>query len=209
MMLNEEVVTDIRIGRPSPDELTSGPSKWTRRKADLWVQKTSRRYVTLPTVVSRIDVLFGADAVDPRPEWTMLEQPLNLNTRPEYEVHVTFERGRHVENSRHKLWKMPVVNANGMFKIMQISDLHFSTGVGKCLDPVPPRLEGKECQADPRSIDFINRLLDDEKPDLVVFSGDQVDGGNSPDSQTVRSVINVMINPNIDHRRFSNLSNPS
>jgi predicted MPP superfamily phosphohydrolase len=35
---------------------------------------------------------------------------------------------------------------------------------------------GQKCEADPRTLEFVERLLDEEKPDMVVFSGDQVNG---------------------------------
>jgi predicted MPP superfamily phosphohydrolase len=68
---------------------------------------------------------------------------------------------------------------------MQISDLHLSTGLGVCREPEPKGANGNHCDADPRTLDFVERVLDDEKPDLVVLSGDQVNGDTSPDVQSV------------------------
>ncbi len=64
---------------------------------------------------------------------------------------------------------------------MQAADLHLSTGLGKCRHALP---EGTKCEADPRTLEFVERLLDDEKPDLVILSGDQVNGDTAPDAQS-------------------------
>ena len=75
---------------------------------------------------------------------------------------------------------------NGHFKILQVADIHLSTGVGACRDAVPNEYNGGKCEADPRTLDFMARMLEDEHPDLVVLSGDQVNGESAPDVQSVR-----------------------
>lgn len=77
------------------------------------------------------------------------------------------------------------VPESGRFKIMQVSDLHLSTGVGECRDAVPDRYGGGLCEADPRSLAFVSKLLEDERPDLVILSGDQINGNSAPDAPTV------------------------
>ena len=69
-----------------------------------------------------------------------------------------------------------------------MSDLHLSTGVGACREAIPDSYNGGRCEADPRTLDFVIRLLDEERPDLVVLSGDQVNGDTAPDAQTVSPV---------------------
>ncbi|KAI0085829.1 Metallo-dependent phosphatase [Irpex rosettiformis] len=71
---------------------------------------------------------------------------------------------------------------DGNFKIMQIADLHFSVGEGVCRDTtISP------CTAsDNLTMTLLARVLDQEKPDLVVFTGDQLNGqGTSWDSRAV------------------------
>ena len=49
------------------------------------------------------------------------------------------------------------------------------TGVGVCKDAIDAH--GKylpESEADPLTVNFIGRILDVEKPDLVVLTGDQL-----------------------------------
>ena len=73
------------------------------------------------------------------------------------------------------------IRRDGKFKIMQASDLHLATGFGVCRDALP---KGQPCDADPRTLEFVSKLLDTEKPDLVILSGDQINGDTSPDTQT-------------------------
>ncbi|KAH7093919.1 Metallo-dependent phosphatase [Auriculariales sp. MPI-PUGE-AT-0066] len=61
---------------------------------------------------------------------------------------------------------------NGTYKILQVADLHFSTGRGLCRDTtVSPCLD-----ADAMTTTLLAKALDSENPDLVVFTGDQLNG---------------------------------
>jgi predicted MPP superfamily phosphohydrolase len=71
---------------------------------------------------------------------------------------------------------------DGHFKIMQIADLHFSVGAGPCRDPSFPCDGGAYAYTE----SLVERALDAEKPDLVVFTGDQLNGqGTSWDATSV------------------------
>ncbi|KAG5365849.1 Phosphatase DCR2 [Yarrowia sp. B02] len=71
------------------------------------------------------------------------------------------------------------------FKIMQLADLHYSTGFGKCLQHVSSSTDPEgDCQADPLSLQHIEAFLDREKPDMVVLTGDQIYGSAAPDAET-------------------------
>jgi hypothetical protein len=131
--------------------------------------------------VTGVDVLFGDDAVEAREGWEIKGTPLLLSgagssTQP---AQISIQRGTPKEPTKPQ----PRIGDNGRFKIMQLADLHLSTGVGRCRDALPD--EGK-CEADPRTLDFVTRVLEDEKPDLVILSGDQVNGETAPDAQSVR-----------------------
>ncbi|OBZ66763.1 putative inactive purple acid phosphatase 29, partial [Grifola frondosa] len=71
---------------------------------------------------------------------------------------------------------------DGKFKIMQVADLHFSVNSGKCRDTIL-----SPCAAsDNMTSTLLARVLDMERPDLVVFTGDQLNGqGTSWDAKTV------------------------
>jgi hypothetical protein len=80
----------------------------------------------------------------------------------------------------------------GEFKIMQIADLHFSVSHGMCKDTnLSPCKQG-----DDETLALMGRTLDIEKPDLVVFSGDQMNGGGTSWDQ--RSVLAKFAGPVID-----------
>lgn len=65
---------------------------------------------------------------------------------------------------------------------MQIADLHYSVSAGTCRDtPLAP------CSnSDNLTNTLLGRMLDAERPDFVVFSGDQLNGqGTSWDARSV------------------------
>lgn len=61
--------------------------------------------------------------------------------------------------------------ANRTFKILQLADLHYANGAAtECLDVTPDQ---QPC-TDLNTTAFVARLLDAERPDLVVLTGDNV-----------------------------------
>lgn len=184
LLPSEKVLLDVKIGRldPSRSEKEQANDRWESRPAGLWIKKSSKRHASDSNqAITGVDILFGADAVDPRPNWEVQDIGLLLNNHGEaQEARLSLRRGPAgtVEKST------PRVRKDGKFKIMQLADLHLSTGFGHCRDPMPPEQNGGKCDADPRTMDFVARLLDDEKPDFVVLTGDQVNGETAPDAQS-------------------------
>jgi metallophosphoesterase superfamily enzyme len=65
---------------------------------------------------------------------------------------------------------------------MQVADLHFSVSRGSCRDTSLTPCEF----SDNLTSTLLGRMLDIEKPDMIVFSGDQLNGqGTSWDSKSV------------------------
>ncbi|OLL23069.1 Phosphatase DCR2 [Neolecta irregularis DAH-3] len=63
------------------------------------------------------------------------------------------------------------------------ANLHLSGGnLGRCRDVEED--QQNTCEADPQTLEFVARVLDAELPDLVVLTGDQVNGETSPDVQS-------------------------
>ncbi|KAI1477965.1 Metallo-dependent phosphatase [Daldinia eschscholtzii] len=180
----DKVVVGVTVGRLDPSTGTKGQTgeKWESRSAGLWVLRSSKPTASdSKQAVTEIDVLFGDDAVEVRDGWQLQNTPLLLDTGPDIpSAHITVRQGSPVEPIKPQ----PRVRDNGKFKIMQLADLHLSTGVGHCRDAVPDEYEGGPCLADLRTLDFVSKLLDEEKPDLVVLSGDQVNGDTAPDAQS-------------------------
>ncbi|KAH1196227.1 putative inactive purple acid phosphatase 29 [Glycine max] len=68
---------------------------------------------------------------------------------------------------------------NGEFKILQIADLHFANGkTTHCLDVLPSQYAS--C-SDLNTTAFIQRIILSEKPNLIVFTGDNIFGYDASD----------------------------
>lgn len=66
-------------------------------------------------------------------------------------------------------------NSEGKFKILQISDLHLSASGGTCQNAeLLPSCE--KDGADASTVKWVSNVIDKQKPDLVVLSGDQLSG---------------------------------
>lgn len=180
------MIVDVSVGRLDPSTGVKGEAdeRWEKRPGGLWLKRSSKhRTSDSNNAVTAVDVLFGADAVDPRDGWQVIGTSLLLASSGEIqEARLSVRRGKQVEPAK----PIPRINEHGKFKIMQAADLHLSTGTGLCRDEQPVGYNGGKCEADPRTLEFVGRLLDEEKPDLVILSGDQVNGDTAPDAQSVR-----------------------
>ncbi|KAG1878635.1 Metallo-dependent phosphatase-like protein [Suillus tomentosus] len=129
------------------------------------------------SLITEVDVLFGED----RP-WYGFEK-IEPAVTPEKEgqldsVYVTYRRGVQSVPHAHPLH----FSRDGKFKILQVADLHFSVSRGICretdIDPC--------VNSDNLTNTLLGHVMDEEKPDLVVFSGDQLNGqGTSWDPKSV------------------------
>lgn len=179
---DDKVILDITVGllNPSTGKKGKGDELWESKPEGIWVKRSAKRHASdEKTTVTDVDVLFGPDAVDPREGWEIKDTALLLGFGEAHEARLSIRRGIHNAPER----PVPRISENGKFKILQVADLHLSTGVGKCREPMPD--DGRKCEADPRTLEFIERMLDEEKPDLVVLSGDQINGDTAKDAQTV------------------------
>lgn len=133
--------------------------------------------------ITGVEVLFGPDAVDPRPNWDLMKASMPISSaRSGMKPRITFRRGP-VINFKDKEYQPELKYKSGKFKILQVADMHFSTGVGVCRDRVPAEAE-EHCEADPKTLKFLESVLSAENPDFVVLTGDQVFGDAAPDSET-------------------------
>lgn len=195
------VVTEIRVGElhPSAGAGSDMEKSWERRPGGIWVLRspyTGDRH----QVVTAVDVLFGVDAVDPRPQWVLMGTPLQLGAHPEVPVaRLTVRQGR--AKPRPDISRMPLrVKEDGKFKIVQISDMHMVTGVGLCKDAIDAH--GKplpERGADPLTVNFLRGILDVEKPDLVILTGDQLHHDILDSQSTLFKVVAPLIERSIPY----------
>lgn len=184
---DDKVIIDVLVGRLDPGTGMKGEAdeRWEARDAGLWIKRSAKKKaIDSKQTITAVDVLFGDDAVEARDGWEIAEKstPLLLDAGLQIpSAHITVRRGSQQEPYKPE----PRVKDNGKFKIMQVSDLHLSTGVGACRDAMPEAPDGEKCEADPRTLEFVARVLEDEKPDLIVLGGDQVNGDTAPDPQSV------------------------
>ncbi|KAF2756390.1 Metallo-dependent phosphatase [Pseudovirgaria hyperparasitica] len=181
---DDKVVIDVKVGRTNPTlgDKEESSAQWELRPGQIWLKRSVKKHESdSKRAVTAVDVLFGTDAVEPRPGWEIKDIPIAMDgITAGLEPKLSIRRGK-----PHKMEPaQPRIRKDGKFKILQVSDLHLSTGVGACREPEPAGYHGGKCEADPRTLEFVGKMLDDEKPDMVVFSGDQVNGDTAPDSQT-------------------------
>jgi hypothetical protein len=203
----DRVIVDVRIGKldPAMGEKAEANEKWESRAAGVWLKRSAKRHASdSKKSITAVDVLFGADAVEPRPGWELVKPGSLLldNAGETKEPRLSIRRGPVVKFEK----KVPRIRNDGKFKILQVSDLHLSTGLGACRDPEPKEHNGGKCDADPRTLDFVNRVIDEEKPDFVVLSGDQVNGETAPDAQSVsQDIMYLWFYANLCNRLSSRL----
>ncbi|EGV64467.1 Metallo-dependent phosphatase [Yamadazyma tenuis ATCC 10573] len=178
----EERISDLNIHYEIPTQEQLDKSGWKHKSNGIWCKF---EYYSTTKAITGIDILFGKDAVEPRPNWNIIKDaPVSgINPSKGREPYLTFRRGAKVDYKSSKYQKPLKIDKQGKFKILQVADLHFSTGVGKCRDPAPDST-AKGCEADPRTLKFLEKVLDIETPDLVVLTGDQIFGDEAPDSES-------------------------
>ncbi|KAL2930163.1 putative inactive purple acid phosphatase 28 [Bienertia sinuspersici] len=70
--------------------------------------------------------------------------------------------------------------SDGTFKIVQVADMHYGQGViTRCKDVSAS--EFKYC-SDLNTTKFVQRLIENEKPDFLAFTGDNIFGSSTPDA---------------------------
>ncbi|GAA5908254.1 uncharacterized protein JCM6883_004327 [Sporobolomyces salmoneus] len=149
--------------------------------------------------ITEIDVLYGDDKVHALPGFKKLEPLVTGGKEDPRAIGTGYgksKKGPHVGSGlayRKQIPTLPTTpllrfSSNGNFTILQVADLHFSVGPGECRDLDPLREE--ECRekgADVYSLEWLETALDEVKPDLVVLTGDQLNGQET--SWDARSVI--------------------
>ncbi|XXG94354.1 hypothetical protein Hte_000608 [Hypoxylon texense] len=166
------VLTDIKVSELRPS--TGSDNSWESRFAGIWVLRSNYTN-SIRQAITAVDVLFGVDAVEPRPQWALIQPPLHLDAPPEVPVAQISARRGVAEPKPDDPPAALRINEDGNFKVLQISDTHMVTGVGVCSDAMDahgqPLPEG---EADPSTVKFLESVLDIEKPDLVILTGDQL-----------------------------------
>lgn len=188
------VVTDIKVGDQCPG--SSLGTSWESRPGGIWLLR-SKYDRGIHRVVTSVDVLFGEDAIDVRPQWILSKTSLQTGAKTGIPV-----ARLSVRHGSELVVPQPELKArrDGKFKIVQISDAHMVTGTGKSRDaidangrPLPPS------EADPLTVNFLGRVLDLESPDLVVLTGDQMHHDISDSQSALFKVVAPIIERSIPY----------
>lgn len=163
----------------SDDDIRSGGWELVD-DTNLWMLKDT--FDSKKERIMGIDVLFGTDAVDARAGWSLVQGNIidlkNTEIVPRLSVLRAREHPVLAETQRATIKDELRVNSNGKFKVLQIADLHYGSGPGEgqCCDSAGDisHIDHHQCQADSETQRFVESVLDLEKPDMVVLSGDQI-----------------------------------
>lgn len=188
------VVKDAQtsIGRPkSRLDISYNYHNWDLRPDGIWVKYDKD---TAEDAIKDVSYLFGNDVIEPRDDWKLVQGYMKLQSSIPIRIII---RKTSPPDSNVKERPMLKVTNDGHFKILQLSDMHFSSNYGVCKDQFEP-LASKECKADSKSTNFIHQVLDIEKPQLVVVTGDILDGYHTFDYQTaLLKALSPMISRNV------------
>ncbi|GAA5870341.1 hypothetical protein JCM16303_001969 [Sporobolomyces ruberrimus] len=149
--------------------------------------------------ITEIDVVYGGNETQVLPGYTKLSPMVTGGPDDDHAIGTGYGKGKkgtRVGSSLAYRKQMPTLppspvlrfSSTGNFTILQVADLHFSVGPGECRDMDP--LREAECRrrgADVYSLAWLEVALDEVKPDLVVLSGDQLNGQET--SWDARSTI--------------------
>lgn len=157
----------------------SETSRWRKPDYDLWFKKE-----TNTTAVTDLQVVYGSSGS--RQGWH--EAGILSYARKKAVVKLLFQTGHRklltscyevcLNSTSATLTSRPVLRfRNGNFRILQIADLHFSTGEGHCRGVSDPhKCSTSPEEADKATMRWLNPLVDEVSPDLIVLSGDQLNG---------------------------------
>lgn len=144
----------------------------------LWYRTSPKNPDTLRDGVQELAIEFGKHAVTPY-GWTKI----NVDLNSEHEGQGGFGEPTYlfIRKGHQELPKLEPLtfDENGEFKIVQLADLHFTNEEGKCRD-IPPETK---CEGDQTTIEYVERVLDREKPNLVVFTGDNINAEGVSDAR--------------------------
>jgi len=110
--VGDTMVVDVRVGKLAPT--TDG---WEGRSGGIWVRKSNE---LVNGGVTAVDLLFGPDAVEVRPQWRVVG---NMDVGDQ--VKLTVRKGQPSEKVERPELR---INDNMKFKIIQVSGLQVLSG---------------------------------------------------------------------------------
>ncbi|CCE63595.1 hypothetical protein TPHA_0F01100 [Tetrapisispora phaffii CBS 4417] len=119
--------------------------------------------------IADVDVLYNLE-FDPRPGWKLVDG-ITINALTKFSIYKHMPASDKITSTKDRTLVLKQDSAK--YKIVQLADMHFSITDGECHDEFPPT---DDCKADRKTQVFIDKVLDLEQPDLVIFTGDQIMG---------------------------------
>lgn len=161
------------FGKGSPT-LSVDDEDWEYKSDGIWCKYSLIQEGSDDTALTNLQIYLGDDFIESRPMW---KEAIHGKSRGRLAaLSITSERF----NKNELVDNVHIANTLSLksqgFKILQLSDLHYSSGMGVCNEP--------PCLADFQTRNFISTVIDREKPDLVVITGDILDGVNTLDYET-------------------------
>jgi hypothetical protein len=173
-------VTQLRV---SKNRLNKA---WESRPGGIWIQRSV--VIDIKEAITSIDFIHGKDIRELRRgrqfvpggplilgEYINLSYRMGLPPPREFPI---------LKVKAGKPYKVLQVAGSDFSKLSLIVDLHLSTGATRCRDVVSQKHK-LTCEADTASLDFLEYIIDNEKPDFIAFTGDQVNGDSAPNTKSV------------------------
>ncbi len=218
--LGSSTINEVHVAMEKEKEKVDDDLSWDTIGYGITVERG--RYDPEKSITG-VNFLFGRMATDPRPGWTVIEKPLEVDLQKEDnlglletpdedlttdhhiyddECYMSVQRRNAVSQedsvkSTASYQTELSFKEDGKFKILQVADAHLVAGYGRCRDPWPTVSNEEACLADVRTMNFITSVLGIEKPDLIVMTGDQVFGSESKDVETA---MFKLVKPFVDRK---------
>ncbi|GAK65509.1 phosphatase dcr2 [Moesziomyces antarcticus] len=165
---------------------TKSPAQYEQEKLGFWKEKRAPLTSGPFDPITELDLVYGDN-----PPWPGFESA-GVVSHP----HSAIGSSQISLSFRRKPMRKPPLEPlkfrpDGTFKILQLADLHFSVNPEPCRDTneKDPRWAARGCLSKNDTLALVDAWLDSEKPDMVVLTGDQLNGqGTSWDPRSVLSL---------------------
>lgn len=190
-------VVDVRLVQDGRDAAPSGDD-WHRVETDV---RQKMRFSQKPPVhlyyrtergprpgveaITELDVVYGHNA-----PWPGFRPVGRIDAERTLSSTLLARRTPH----RAPRARPPTFRRDGSFTILQLADLHFSVNEEACRDVQ----DVGRCRSHNDTLALVDHWLDAAKPDLVVFTGDQLNGQHT--SWDEKSVLPLWLEPIVRRR---------